>query len=71
MIFFFKDEYLVSAKKCPYISKEQIKQHNSVVNEVEQLVKEERKLRSEAEKTSNRVSIVVGLSWLECSITTF
>ena len=62
MIFFFKDEYLVSAKKCPYISKEQIKQHNSVVNEVEQLVKEERKLRSEAEKTSNRVSIVVGLS---------
>lgn len=62
MIFFSKDKYLVSAKKCPYISKEQIKQHNSVVNEAEQLVKEERKLRSEAEKTSNRVSIVMGLS---------
>ena len=39
MIFFSKDKYLVSAKKCPYISKEQIKQHNSVVNEVEQLAK--------------------------------
>jgi restriction endonuclease family protein len=62
MIFFFKDKYLVSAKKCPYISKEQIKQHNSVVNEVEQLAKEENKLRSEAEKTSNMVSIAVGLS---------
>jgi restriction endonuclease family protein len=59
---FFKDRYFVSAKKCPYISKEQIKQHNSVVNEVEQLVKEESKLRSEAEKTSKRVSIIVGLS---------
>lgn len=59
---FFKDEYFVSAKKYPYISKEQIKQHNSVVNEVEQLAKEESKLRSEAEKTSNMVSIVVGLS---------
>lgn len=59
---FFKDRYFVSAKKYPYISKEQIKQHNSVVNEVEQLVKEESKLRSEAEKTSKRVSIIVGLS---------
>ena len=59
---FFKDEYFVSAKKYPYISKEQIKQHNSVVNEVGQLAKEESKLRSEAEKTSNMVSIVVGLS---------
>lgn len=59
---FFKNEYFVSTKKYPYISKEQIKQHNSVVNEVEQLAKEESKLRSEAEKTSNMVSIVVGLS---------
>jgi hypothetical protein len=59
---FFKDEYFVSAKKYPYIGKEQIKQHNSVVNEVEQLAKEESKLRSEAEKTSNMASIVVGLS---------
>lgn len=59
--YFHKDEYLVSAKKYPYVSNERIKQHNSIVREVEKLANEGYRLQSEAEKQNNITATILGL----------
>lgn len=61
MYFYFdKGKYYVSAKKYPYLSSEQIREHNNAVREVEELTKEAREQSKLDESNKAIVGLVVG-----------
>lgn len=62
MYFYFdKSKYYISAKKYPYVSQEQIRNHNQAAEELEMLTKKGSQLSAEIEKRNNTGAMILGL----------
>lgn len=59
-LYFDKSKYYISAKKYPYVSQEQISEHNEAVREVEQLKANASELQAAEERSTTIVGLMIG-----------